>query len=134
MLITGFQQDVRPALAACDAVALCSRSVETFSLAALEAMALARPVVHSETGGAADMISPGRDGFLFPVGDTAALVERLAALAAPQAAARMGQEARRSVEARFSERAMVEAYEQTFLELDSKRNTRENLRRRAAAY
>jgi glycosyltransferase involved in cell wall biosynthesis len=134
VLITGFQQDVRPALAACDAVALCSRSVETFSLAALEAMALARPVVHSATGGAADMITPGRDGFLFPVGDTAALVERLAALAAPQAAARMGQEARRTAEARFSERAMVEAYEQTFLELDSKRSTRENLRRRAAAY
>jgi glycosyltransferase involved in cell wall biosynthesis len=134
VLITGFQQDVRPALAACDAVALCSRSVETFSLAALEAMALARPVVHSATGGAADMITPGRDGWLFPVGDTAALVERLAALAAPRAAGRMGLEARKTAEARFSERAMVERYEQTFLELDSKRNASENLRRRAAAY
>lgn len=132
--ITGYQQDVRPLIGACDAMALCSTAVETFSLAALEAMALARPVVHAELGGAADMIASGRDGWLFPVGDTAALVGRLAALADPAARGRMGAAARATVEARFSERAMVERYESTFLELDSNRSTRENLRRRAAAY
>jgi len=132
--VTGYQQDVRPLIGACDAMALCSTAVETFSLAALEAMALARPVVHAELGGAADMIRPGRDGYLFPVGDTAALVERLAALERPEARGRMGAAARETVEARFSERAMVDRYEATFLELDSKRSTRENLRRRAAAY
>ena len=134
VLITGYQRDVRPLIAACDALALCSRSVETFSLAALEAMALERPVAHAELGGAAEMIRPGHDGQLFPVGDSAALVERLAAMAEPRERARLGAAARRTVEARFSERAMVDRYEQTFLELDSKRSTRENLRRRAAAY
>jgi glycosyltransferase involved in cell wall biosynthesis len=132
--ITGYQQDVRPLIGACDAMALCSTAVETFSLAALEAMALARPVVHAALGGAADMIASGRDGWLFPVGDTAALAGRLAALADPAARGRMGAAARATVEARFSERAMVDRYESTFLELDSKRSTRENLRRRAAAY
>lgn len=132
--ITGYQQDVRPLIGACDAMALCSTAVETFSLAALEAMALARPVVHAGLGGAADMIASGRDGWLFPVGDTAALAGRLAALADPAARARMGAAARATVEARFSERAMVDRYESTFLELDSKRSTSENLRRRAAAY
>jgi glycosyltransferase involved in cell wall biosynthesis len=132
--ITGYQQDVRPLIGACDAMALCSTAVETFSLAALEAMALARPVVHAALGGAADMIASGRDGWLFPVGDTAALAGRLAALADPAARERMGAAARATVEARFSERAMVDRYESTFLELDSKRSTRENLRRRAAAY
>jgi len=133
VLVTGFQQDVRPLLAACDAVALCSLS-ETFSLAALEAMALGIPVVHSDVGGAPEMITPGKDGLLFPVGDTAALVARLAALARHETRSRMGAAARQTVEARFSERAMVERYETTFLELESKRSTRENLRRRAAAY
>ena len=133
VLVTGLQQDVRPLLAACDAVALCSRS-EALSLAALEAMALARPVVHPAVGGGPEMIRPGREGFLFPVGDTAALVERLAALADPAARGRMGAAARETVEARFSERAMVDRYEGTFLELDSNRSRRENLRRRAAAY
>ncbi|MGQ0547457.1 MAG: glycosyltransferase [Betaproteobacteria bacterium] len=134
VLVTGYQQDVRPLIGACDAMALCSTAVETFSLAALEAMALARPVVHAEIGGAADMIASGRDGALFPVGDTAALVERLAALAAPAAREALGAAARATVEARFSERAMVERYETTFLELDARRSRREDLRRRAAAY
>src|SRR4029077_13405288 len=49
--ITGFQQDVRPYLAACDTAVLCSTTIETFSLAALEAMALGRPGAHSDLRG-----------------------------------------------------------------------------------
>jgi len=37
--------------------------------------------VLSEIGGAAEMIRPGENGFLFPVGDTGALIDRLARLA-----------------------------------------------------
>ena len=74
VLIAGFHQDVRPLLAASDAMALPSTSVETFSLAALEAMALGRPVVLSEIGGAAEMVRPEENGFLFPAHDTPALV------------------------------------------------------------
>jgi glycosyltransferase involved in cell wall biosynthesis len=132
--ITGFQHDVRPLVGACDAIALCSSSVETFSLAALEAMALARPVVHSRIGGAAEMVEHGRTGYLFPVNDGAALVERLAQAAAPGACRRMGAAAREAVEARFSERAMVDRYESMLAELDSMRSKREDLRRSAAAY
>src|SRR5689334_21164078 len=62
VVITGFQQVVRPLLAACDVMALCSTATATFSLAALEAMALGNPVVHAALGGAAEMISPWRDG------------------------------------------------------------------------
>jgi glycosyltransferase involved in cell wall biosynthesis len=131
--ITGFQQDVRPFVAACDAVALTSFT-EAFSLAAIEAMAMARPVVHSDVGGAAEMIRPGRNGFLFPVGDTPALVDRLAALAAPGACARMGARAREEVEDRFSERAMVERYEQLLIELENTRTKHANLRKPAGAH
>lgn len=125
VLITGLQEDVRPLLAACDAVALCSTRVETFSMAALEAMAMARPVVHAELGGAAEMIAHGSDGYLFPVGDTPALVERLAELAVPARRRRMGAAARASVVSRFAEQAMVERYENLFLELETTRSTRE---------
>jgi glycosyltransferase involved in cell wall biosynthesis len=134
VLIAGLQSDVRPFLAASDAVALCSTSVETFSIAALEAMALARPVVLSDIGGAGDMVRPGREGFLFPAGDTAALVERLAALADQGLRQRMGANAREAVEARFTERAMVEAYEQLLQGLVLTRRQRENLRRSATAH
>jgi glycosyltransferase involved in cell wall biosynthesis len=132
--ITGFQQDVRPYLAACDTAVLCSTTIETFSLAALEAMALGRPVVHSEVGGAAEMVLDGENGFLFPPGDTPALVRRLAELAEPARRARMGTAARELVVARFSERAMVERYETTLLKLETKWRQRDNLRRSAPAH
>jgi glycosyltransferase involved in cell wall biosynthesis len=133
VLIAGFQQDVRPLLSASDAIALCSTAVETFSLAALEAMALGRPVVLSDIGGAAEMVRPGSEGFLFPVGDTRALVDRLAALADADLRSRMGAKARETVEARFSERAMVDRYETLLQQLALTRSQRENLRRSATA-
>jgi glycosyltransferase involved in cell wall biosynthesis len=134
VLITGAQDDVRPLLAACDVVALCSTRVETFSMAALEAMAMARPVVHADLGGAAEMIQPGENGFLFPVGDTQALVERLVQLADPKVRSRMGAAARETVAARFAEQAMVDRYEQLFLELETTRSIRDNPPRPAGAH
>ena len=134
VLITGLQQDVRPLVAACDAIALCSTAVETFSLAALEAMALARPVVQADIGGAAEMVCHGHDGFLFPVGDTPALVERLAELNDLGVRARMGAQARATVEARFGEAAMIDRYENGLLELATTRSKRGNLRRPASAH
>ena len=68
--ITGFVHDVRPFVAASDAVAVCSVT-EGSSLASLEAMALCKPVVHSNVGGAAEMIHPGYNGFLFRANDGA---------------------------------------------------------------
>jgi len=132
-VISGFQEDVRPFLSACDVVTLTSYT-EAFSLAAIEAMALGRPVVHAEVGGAAEMIAHGHNGHLFPVGDTLALVERLATLADKATRARVARNARETVEIRFTERSMIERYEQTLLELASTRSKRDDLRRRAAAH
>ena len=117
VVITGFQQEVRPFIAACDVMVLCSVAVETFSLAALEAMAMGKPVIHAELGGAAEMIQPGNNGFLFPVGDTEALVNRLFLLANRALAQQMGRTARAVVESRFSEDAMVERYEKMLLKV-----------------
>jgi glycosyltransferase involved in cell wall biosynthesis len=115
--ITGFQLDVRPYVAACDVVVLCSTSVETFSLAALEAMAMGRPVVLSELGGAAEMVFPGWNGYLFPPGDGEALVRHLAAFADRAAASGAGRNARRVVESLFSEGRMIDRYEQVLGEV-----------------
>jgi len=131
--ITGLVQDVRPFLAACDVLALTSHT-EAFSLAAIEAMALGLPVVHADVGGAAEMIRPGHDGFLFPPSDTGTLVDRLAVLADTEKRSALGRNARRTVETRFSERAMVERYESSLTELASIRSKRESLRRRATAH
>lgn len=132
-VITGLQQDVRPLLAAADVAALCSHS-EALSLAALEALALGRPVLHAAVGGAAEMIEPGRNGYLFAPGDTPALVEHLTQLADPALRRRMAAPARATVELRFSERTMVERYEIGLEELTIARRKRENHRRPAGAH
>jgi glycosyltransferase involved in cell wall biosynthesis len=129
--ITGLQREVQPFIAACDAIVLCS-TTEALSLAALEAMALGKPVVHSEVGGAAELIQHGRNGFLFPVGDTPAFVDRLAQLAERGLCRRMGESARETVEAHFSERLMVERYERTLIELETARTTHGTKVRRTA--
>ncbi len=133
VVISGLQEDVRPFVSACDVVALTSFT-EAFSLAAIEAMALGRPVVHAEVGGAAEMIQSGHDGWLFPVGDTATLVDRLAALADPVVRTRIGENARAAVASRFSERAMVERYEELLFEICATRSKRGPLRNRATAH
>ena len=114
--ITGLQEDVRPYIAACNVITLCSIT-EAFSLAAIEAMAMRRPVVHSEVGGAAEMIVPDHNGLLFPVGDTDAFVKALATLANPVEAKRMGENARAMVEQHFTEEAMIDRYEETLRSL-----------------
>lgn len=117
VLITGSQEEVRPFVSACDVMVLCSFAVETFSLAALEAMAMGKPVVHADVGGASEMIFPGWNGYLFPAGDTGSLVAKLAILADRDVAASMGRHARDVVQELFSEKTMVDRYEQTLLEL-----------------
>lgn len=46
---------------------------ECFGISTIEAMASGLPVVQSDSGGTADIIEPGRNGFIVPAGDTRAL-------------------------------------------------------------
>ena len=114
--ITGFRDDIRPYVTACDVICVCSLT-EALSLAAIEAMAMSRPLVHSQVGGARELIEPGRNGLLFPARDTAALIACLVRLADGDTRAAMGRAARRTVEADFSEGRMVDRYEALLLEV-----------------
>jgi len=118
VVVTGFRRDVRPLVTACDVVVVCSVT-EAMSLAALEAMALGRAVVHSDVGSAAEMIEPGVNGLLFPANDTDALIARLVRLTDPDVRFAMGARARAVVESRFSERTMIERYENLLRDLTS---------------
>lgn len=71
----GLQEDVRPYYAAADAFTLTSDSVETFSVAALEAMSMGLPAVLTDVGGLAEMIAEGENGFIVPRRNPAAIGE-----------------------------------------------------------
>ncbi|HUO44269.1 MAG TPA: glycosyltransferase family 4 protein [Burkholderiales bacterium] len=123
--ITGFQRNVRPLIAACDVIVLCSVAVETFSLAAIEAMAMQKTVVHSDIGGASEMIVDGENGFLFPAGDTESLVEKLAILSDRCIAVSMAVNARKIVEENFSEGKMIDRYESLLSEIAPRTSPRQ---------
>jgi len=108
--ITGFQSDVRPFLASCDAIALPSHSVETFSIAALEAMAMGKPTVLSRIGGAEEIVVDGETGFLFEAGAIDQLADRLRRLADVPTRQRMGTAGSARVRALFTESAMMQRY------------------------
>jgi glycosyltransferase involved in cell wall biosynthesis len=108
--ITGLTQDVRAFIGACDVMTLVSRSVETFSLAALESMCMAKPMVMSLTGGAAELLTPGEHGFLFEPGDIDALTRHLTALASPTLRRRMADAAARRVREHFTLRSMTDRF------------------------
>jgi glycosyltransferase involved in cell wall biosynthesis len=117
VVITGYKPDVRPCIACCDVMTLTSHAVETFSIAALESMALGKPLVMSRIGGAAEQVQPGVNGLLFEPGDIATLAQHLAALADPQVRQTMGEAARRIVRAAFTVERMTAAYTSELLAL-----------------
>ena len=62
--LAGLQRDVRPFYQAADYFTLVSTSVETFSIAALEAMACGLPLLLTDIGGASEMVADGVNGYL----------------------------------------------------------------------
>jgi glycosyltransferase involved in cell wall biosynthesis len=118
--LVGHQDQVERYIAAFDVGVLCSVA-ETFSLAALEQMSMEVPVVLSEQGGAREMVSDGVQGFVFPTGDTPALVDVLRRLHPLDARARMGAQAAQQVATRFRHAHMVDRYEALFESLSRAR-------------
>jgi glycosyltransferase involved in cell wall biosynthesis len=73
----GNVSDVRPLLVASDVSVLASTAVETFSIAMLESLAMCTPMIAPRIGGLAEAIDDGRSGWIFPVADGIALLEKM---------------------------------------------------------
>ena len=114
--VSGFVQDVRPLVAACDAMAITS-TTETFSLAALEAMALGKPMLMTDVGGAREQVRHGHSGLVVPVGDVEAMAEGMAHWLDVNVLNAMGRRAQATVRASFDLPVMVRAYERQFQSL-----------------
>jgi glycosyltransferase involved in cell wall biosynthesis len=86
--------------------------------AVLEAMALETPVVATNVGGTAELITHGRDGLIVPAGDMEALAAAIhSTLADSGAAASRAAAARRRVETDLSFDCRLRALESIYREL-----------------
>lgn len=88
---------------------------EGFGVTVIEAMASGIAPVSTRSGGPDDIITDGKDGFLVDRDDAAGLAKRLTDLVQDENANRlMGQNARATVEARYSEDATAAAFIEVF--------------------
>jgi glycosyltransferase involved in cell wall biosynthesis len=109
VVFTGFRADVPRVLATLDVLTLPSL-YEGMPLTAIEASAMALPVVATAVDGTPEVVRDGETGCLVPPADPPALAHALRALLADPARARsMGRAGRAHVLARFDLDAQVEA-------------------------
>jgi glycosyltransferase involved in cell wall biosynthesis len=118
ILPTGVAAEVVQVYAAIDWLILPSR-FEGFPNSVLEAMACGKPAIVSSAANAENVVEEGKTGYVFPVGDSAALAECMRRVLTLSADARvaMGNQARSMVEGRHSIGLMVRRFEALYDEL-----------------
>jgi glycosyltransferase involved in cell wall biosynthesis len=91
---------------------------EGFGVVIAEAMACGIPVVSTRSGGPDGIITEGVDGYLVPLDSAGLMAQRLRALLEDREAnLRMGENARRTVDARYDERVAGEVFVQMWRRL-----------------
>ena len=114
VIFTGLRSDVPALLSALDVSVMPSLN-EALSNSLLESMAAATPVVATNVGGTSEAMIDGVNGVLVPPSNPtvmAAAITRL--LAAPSHARQLAQNARKTIEDRFSLDRMVQATESLY--------------------
>lgn len=110
----GLRQDISTLLSIMEVFVLPSLS-EGLSVATLEAMASARPVVATRVGGNPELVVDGETGILVPSEDSQALATGIADLLLDRPRARtLGEKGRERVEQRFQMRMMVDEYRKLY--------------------
>lgn len=112
--LPGERTEVPEIMRALDTFVLPSRA-EGISNTILEAMATGLPVIATNVGGNAELVTNDVTGLLLPAQNVEALAQALVRMATDQRWAKaMGQAARLKVEKRFSLEAMVVAYQRLY--------------------
>jgi glycosyltransferase involved in cell wall biosynthesis len=122
----GFRDDAAEITALVDVAVLPSVGCDASSASIKEAMAMARPQVAADVGGAREILDDGVTGLVVPPADPAALCRAILSLIDdPERARAMGEAARRSVQSRFGPailaRGELAVYERLLAERDGVR-------------
>jgi len=123
--LLGFVRDIPSFLRNLDIVVLPSSS-EAFPNAVQEAMAASLPVVATDTGGTRELVIDGETGFLVSPNDSSALADCIGRLCSDrEMCLKMGEAGRRRVAEQFTADRMARRFEDLYLELLTRRKTRE---------
>ena len=110
----GKQESVNELLPVADLMIMPSE-LESFGLAALEAMACHVPSIATAVGGVPELIDDGITGRLFPVGDVEAMAEAaIELLKDDEKLAAMGTAGRQSAQKRFCSTKIIPLYEEYY--------------------
>lgn len=113
----GNVKDIRPVLAASDLTVLASTAIETFSIAMLESMAMATPVITTDIGGQKEAVLDGDTGRVVPAGNPAALGAAMKWCLSESGRLRaMGKKSRERVLKEFSLQRMVSETERELIQ------------------
>lgn len=101
----GLRDDVRPAIAASSVYVLPSFYGEGVPRSILEAMAMGRPIITTDTPGCRETVQVGKNGYLVPMHDTAQLTAAMEHfIVNPACISPMGAASRRLAEEKFDVR------------------------------
>jgi glycosyltransferase involved in cell wall biosynthesis len=114
-------QDMPGLYAAHDALVFPSIWEEPFSIGLLEAMACGQVVVGTTTGGSAEVLEDGVNSLVFRPDDPVGLAQQVKRLFDMPLRRRIGMEARRTVERRFTASAMMDRIEMLLREVAARR-------------
>jgi glycosyltransferase involved in cell wall biosynthesis len=115
--LLGFRKDVGRLLRLMDIFVLSSTS-EGLPLSVIEAMAAARPVVATDVGGLSEIVIPDETGFLVEPRNSRALAYRLITLLENRdLRVKMGEAGEKTVESKFSLKAMIDRYQDLYVRL-----------------
>lgn len=108
----GQSDDVRPHIAQADCVVLPSYYPEGTPRSLLEAAAMARPIITTNTPGCRDVVEDGITGFLCKPKDVTSLYQAMERFieCTPTARAKMGKLGRSKMEMQYDQSIVIEAY------------------------
>jgi glycosyltransferase involved in cell wall biosynthesis len=110
----GETTDVRPVMAQADVVVLPSYREGT-PRALLEAAAMGKPIITTDTVGCREVVEDGANGFLVPVKDSKGLTAAMIRLIQdPALRERMGKAGRAKVEQEFEERSVIKTVMESY--------------------
>jgi glycosyltransferase involved in cell wall biosynthesis len=118
VLFLGFRNDIPSVLKILDMIVITSLTIESFSMVAIEAMAMQVPVISTNVGGLPEVVDDGKTGILAPPGDVDALSKAIKYLLEnPEVKLEMGRNARNRVLERFTIEENVRKTEHIFLQM-----------------